>query len=119
MSSINGCPLLRVCVHGVFLFTTHYSVCALGWVKCRAQIFTCQVKKIIISQVVLPLIDYANIVYQNTSDTYLKPLDVVYNSLCKFVLRSPFHTHHCHMFQFKAPSDWNNLPQSLRSATLM
>ncbi len=25
-----GCPLLRVCVH--------YCVCALGWVKCRAQI---------------------------------------------------------------------------------
>ncbi len=28
--SINGCPLLRVCVHGVCV---HF-----GWVKCRAQI---------------------------------------------------------------------------------
>ncbi len=38
--SINGCPLLRLCVHGVCvcLFTTHCCVCALGWVKCRTQI---------------------------------------------------------------------------------
>ncbi len=34
--SINGCPLLRVCVHGVCVFT---AVCAhFGWVNCRAQI---------------------------------------------------------------------------------
>ncbi len=34
--SINGCPLLRVCVQGVCVFT---AVCAhFGWVKCRAQI---------------------------------------------------------------------------------
>ncbi len=34
--NINGCPLLRVCVHGVCVFT---AVCVhLGWVKCRAQI---------------------------------------------------------------------------------
>ncbi len=31
---INGCPLLRVCVHGVCsLLCVHF-----GWVKCRAQI---------------------------------------------------------------------------------
>ncbi len=30
--SINGCPLLRVCVHGVCV-CVHF-----GWVKCRAQI---------------------------------------------------------------------------------
>uniref|UniRef100_A0A671QKU9 Cyclin-G-associated kinase n=1 Tax=Sinocyclocheilus anshuiensis TaxID=1608454 RepID=A0A671QKU9_9TELE len=34
--SINGCPLLRVCVHGVCVFT---AVCVhLGWVKCRELI---------------------------------------------------------------------------------
>ncbi len=34
--SINGCPLLQVCVHGVCVFT---AVCVhLGWDKCRAQI---------------------------------------------------------------------------------
>ncbi len=35
--SINGCPLLRVCVHDVCVFTA-VCVCVLGWVKCRAQI---------------------------------------------------------------------------------
>ncbi len=35
-SSINGCPLLRVCVHGVCV---HCCVCVhFGWVNCRAQI---------------------------------------------------------------------------------
>ncbi len=34
--SINGCPLLRVCVHGVCVFTAVYV--HFGWVKCRAQI---------------------------------------------------------------------------------
>uniref|UniRef100_A0A671PL21 Trafficking kinesin-binding protein 1-like n=1 Tax=Sinocyclocheilus anshuiensis TaxID=1608454 RepID=A0A671PL21_9TELE len=34
--SINSCPLLRVCVHGVCVFT---AVCVhFGWVKCRALI---------------------------------------------------------------------------------
>ncbi len=34
--SINGCPLLRVCVHGVCVFT---AVCVhFGWVICRARI---------------------------------------------------------------------------------
>ncbi len=36
--SINDCPLLRVCVQGVCVFT---AVCVhLGWVKCRAQILS-------------------------------------------------------------------------------
>ncbi len=33
--SINDCPLLRVCVHGVCVFT---AVCVCTWVKCRARI---------------------------------------------------------------------------------
>ncbi len=34
--SINGCPLLRVCVHGVCVFT---AVCVqFGWVNCRERI---------------------------------------------------------------------------------
>lgn len=141
--------------------------------------FTFQARKRIISQLILPIIDYADIVYQNTSDTYLTPLNVVYNSLCRFALRCPYRTHHGFMyeslnwlqpkfrrqfhwaqfifkcvyfncpsylehllvscrssyplrhflgpqnfqrsgrrlFQYKAPSDWNNLPLFLRSIT--
>lgn len=144
--------------------------------------FTLPIRKRIISQLILPIIDYADIIYQNTSVTNLRPLNVVFNSLSRFVLRCPFRTHHCHLYEllnwlqpksrryfhwvlfifkciyfncpsylksllipfrssyslrnmqypfyfvpniskeigrnafgFKAPSDWNNLPLSLRS----
>lgn len=60
--------------------------------------FLFQVRKII-SQLILPIINYADIVYQNSSDTHLRPLNVVYNSLCRFVLRSPYRTHHCFMYE--------------------
>ncbi len=38
LRSGNGCPLPRVHVHSVCVFTTHCCVCALGWVKCRSPI---------------------------------------------------------------------------------
>ena len=147
--------------------------------------FTLKVRKRIIAQLILPILDYADIIYQNTTDTNLYPLNVIYNNLCRFVLRCPFRTHHCIMyeslnwlnpksrrqhhwlqfifkciffnyplylkqylepftspynlrhtdhpyfkvptktslecgrraFKFKAPSDWNGLPSSLRSIT--
>ncbi len=34
-----GCPLLRVCVHGLCVCSL-LCVCALGWVKCRARILS-------------------------------------------------------------------------------
>lgn len=46
---------------------------------CSINRFTFQIRRVIISQVTLPLIDYPDIVYQN--NIYLKPLSVVYNSL--------------------------------------
>ena len=50
-------------------------------------------------QLVLPIIDYADIVNQNTFITNLKRLNVAFNSLCRFVLRCPYRTHHCLMYQ--------------------
>uniref|UniRef100_A0A8C8E0L6 Reverse transcriptase domain-containing protein n=1 Tax=Oryzias sinensis TaxID=183150 RepID=A0A8C8E0L6_9TELE len=146
--------------------------------------FSLSVRKKIISQLIIPTLDYGDIIYQNTTLTNLRPLNVIYNSLCRFILRCPFRTHHCLMFQqlswlplssrrqfhwllfifkcinlsypdylkqyltpfqssynlrhadqiffavprvkkqigkysfnYKAPSDWNNLPLSIRSLT--
>lgn len=53
----------------------------------------------LVTQLLFPIIDYADFVYMSTTESCLKPLNVVYNSLCRFVLRCPFLTHHCSMYQ--------------------
>lgn len=55
-------------------------------------------RKQIVQQLLFPIIDYADIIYQNTSETHLHPLNVVYNNICRFVLRCPYRTHHCFMY---------------------
>lgn len=47
----------------------------------------------------LSLIDYADIVYHSSSVTSLKALDLLFNSICRFVLRYPFMTHHCTLYE--------------------
>uniref|UniRef100_A0A3B1IDR7 Reverse transcriptase domain-containing protein n=1 Tax=Astyanax mexicanus TaxID=7994 RepID=A0A3B1IDR7_ASTMX len=61
--------------------------------------FTFHIRKRLVSQLILPIIGYADIVYMNTSEIHLRPLNVVFNSLCRFVLRCPYRTHHCFMFE--------------------
>lgn len=53
-----------------------------------SQYLSFQVRKILISQLIPPIIDYYRRIcyYQNTSDTNLKPLNFIHNSLC-IVLR--------------------------------
>lgn len=94
--------------------------------------FTFRVRKKIITQLILPIIDYADIVYQNTYNVYLKPLDVLFNNLCRFILKCPYRTHHCqlynqlnwllpdkrrqyHWFQFIFRCIYLNLPPYLKS----
>lgn len=61
--------------------------------------FSFQVRRRIISQLMLPILDYADVVYQNTTGSILKPVNILNNSLCRFVLRCPFRTHHCLMHE--------------------
>ena len=63
------------------------------------ECFSLEVRKRIVTQLILPIYDYADIIYQNTSETNLRPLNVVYNSLCRFILSCPFKTHHCLMYE--------------------
>ena len=60
--------------------------------------FTPEIRKHIVQQLLLPIIDYCDIVYQNTSDTHLHSLNVTYNNICRFVLRCPYTTHHCVLY---------------------
>ena len=57
--------------------------------------FTLNVRRKLALQLILPLFDYADVVYLNTSKTYLLPLNTVYNRLSRFVLGCSFYTHHC------------------------
>ena len=61
--------------------------------------FTFSARKKIVLQAVLPIMDYADIVYQTTNKTILHPLNTVYNRLCRFVLDCPFMTHHCILYE--------------------
>ena len=67
--------------------------------------FTCSVRKKIASQLILPILDYCDVVYQNAFKSYLVPLNTAHNRLCRFVLGYPFFTHHCTMYErLKWPS---------------
>lgn len=61
--------------------------------------FNLQVRKRIVTQLLLPILDYADVIYVNTTDSCLHSIDVVFNSLCRFVLRCPYRTHHCVMYE--------------------
>lgn len=68
--------------------------------------FTLSVRKRIATQLLLTILDYADVVYQNSSVTNLHSLDVIYNSLCRFILRCPYRTNHCNMY---ASLNWTSL----------
>ncbi len=57
--------------------------------------FTLNVRKRLVSQLILPIMDYADTVYQNASKSH--PLSVIYHRLCRFILGCSFFTHHCTM----------------------
>lgn len=48
-----------------------------------------------IAELLLPILDYADVVVE----THLQPLNVTYNSLCRFVLRYPYRIHHFSMYE--------------------
>ena len=61
--------------------------------------FSFTVKKRLSIQLILPILDYVDVVYQAASKTNPLPLNIVYNRLCRFVLGCPFTTHHCMMYE--------------------
>ena len=67
--------------------------------------FTLSVRKRIAFQLILPIMDYCDVVYQNAHKSDLAPLNIAYNRICRCVLGCPFRTHHCTMYnQLKWPS---------------
>ncbi len=50
------------------------------------------------TQLILPIMDYCDVIYQNAHKSDLASLNTAYNRLCRFVLGCPYHTHHCLMY---------------------
>ena len=61
--------------------------------------FTFTVRKRLVQQLILPILDYADVIYQTAPKTHLLPLNSVYNQLCRFVLDCPYMTHHCTLYE--------------------
>ncbi|MEE6519926.1 hypothetical protein FKM82_017705 [Ascaphus truei] len=57
------------------------------------------VRKRITQQMLMPIIDYGDIVYGSAPQTHLSKLYTLYNSICHFVLQCNYNTHHCEMLK--------------------
>ena len=44
---------------------------------------------------ILPILDFGNVIYKIASNTLLSKLDAVYHS---FVTKAPYTTHHCDLY---------------------
>uniref|UniRef100_A0A8C5P787 Reverse transcriptase domain-containing protein n=1 Tax=Leptobrachium leishanense TaxID=445787 RepID=A0A8C5P787_9ANUR len=57
------------------------------------------VRKQIVQQMLMPAIEYRDIVYAAAPQTHLQKLTTLYNSFCRFVLQCNYMTHHCDMLK--------------------
>ena len=46
----------------------------------------------------LPILDFGDVIYKIASNTLLSKLDVVYHSAIRFVTKAPYTTHHCDLY---------------------
>uniref|UniRef100_A0A8C5MK96 Reverse transcriptase domain-containing protein n=1 Tax=Leptobrachium leishanense TaxID=445787 RepID=A0A8C5MK96_9ANUR len=57
------------------------------------------VRKQIVQQMLMPAIDYRDVVYAAAPQTHLHKLTTLYNSFCCFALQCNYMTHHCDMLK--------------------
>uniref|UniRef100_A0A8C5LQ70 Reverse transcriptase domain-containing protein n=1 Tax=Leptobrachium leishanense TaxID=445787 RepID=A0A8C5LQ70_9ANUR len=57
------------------------------------------VRKQIVQQMLMPAIEYGDVVYAAAPQTHLQKLTTLYNSFCRFVLQCNYMTHHCDMLK--------------------
>ena len=89
-SELSFKPHIDSVVHKV-----NYSTSVLARAK---HCFTFSTRKKLATQLILPILDYTDVVYMNASKLNLSTLDTAYNKICRFILDCPFTTHHCSMY---------------------
>ena len=80
-------------------YTVHKVNCRLNMLYRSRNCFTRTVRKKLVDQLILPIIDTCDIVYLSASKCVLDALNKVYNRICRFILQCPYHTHRCLMYQ--------------------
>ena len=71
------------------------------------------IRKIVLAML-LPVVDYGNIIYMHAAESVLKPLDSVYYSALCFITRADFRTHRCILYSLVS---WESL--TIRRATFV
>ncbi len=101
---VYGSAPVGVCTHHVHACVRHPTHMGVHVLRCTGifywnrNCFVFTVRKRLISQLILPIMDFGDIVYQTAAKTTLRPLSTIYNRLHRFVLDCPFTTHHCSMY---------------------
>jgi hypothetical protein len=62
--------------------------------------FTHAAKHTLVKPIILPVLDFSDVIYKIASNTLLSKLDAVYHSAIRFVTKAPYTTHHCDLYAF-------------------
>ena len=68
--------------------------------------FTHAAKHTLVNLTILPILDFADVIYKISPNTLLSKLDVVYHSAICFNTKAPYTTHHCDLY---AVVGWRSL----------
>ena len=72
--------------------------CKLGFLYRMRSTFTSAARLTLVQMVILPMLDYGDVIYRSACKGSLQKLDVLYHSAIRFATNAPFKTHHCTLY---------------------
>ena len=60
--------------------------------------FTHATKHTLVNLIILPILDFGDVIYKIASNTRLRKLDLIYRSAIRFVTKAPYVTNHCDLY---------------------
>ena len=69
-----------------------------------------------IQMIILPMLDYGDIIYRSAGKGALERLHVLYHSTIRFATNAPYRTHHCTLY---SSVNWSSLYTSRKTHWLM
>ncbi len=71
----------------------------LGFYFRNSACFSQSAKRKLVEATFLPVLDYGDVFYRNTTKALLQSLDSVYHSALRFITRTNYYTHHCALYE--------------------